>query len=61
MKRLSVSAVLAFALLVAPVSALAATAEPLSPSQLAVPAAFTATPDGSLEATAIFYKQLEPH
>ncbi|HXE99110.1 MAG TPA: PQQ-dependent sugar dehydrogenase [Solirubrobacterales bacterium] len=47
MKRLSVVAVVAFALLSAPVDAQAATAEPLSPSDLAVPAAFTATPDGS--------------
>ncbi len=49
MKRLSVSAVLAvaFALLTGSGSALAASAQPLSPSALAYPAAFTATPDGS--------------
>ena len=47
MKRLSVVAVFAVALLSAPGGAHAATAEPLSPSDLAVPAAFTATPDGS--------------
>ena len=49
MKRLSLPAVLAaaFALLTASGSALAASAQPLSPSALAFPAAFTATPDGS--------------
>jgi glucose/arabinose dehydrogenase len=49
MKRLSVPVALAaaFALLVAPVNALAATAQRLSPSTLAFPAAFTVTPDGS--------------
>ena len=47
MKRLSVAAVFALALLSAPVDAQAATAEPLSPSDLAAPAAFTATPNGS--------------
>ena len=48
-KRLSLPAVLvvAVALFVLPGSALAATAQPLSPSNLAFPAAFTATPDGS--------------
>src|SRR5262245_15540474 len=47
MKRLSVAAIFAFALLWAPGGARAATADPLSASDLAVPAAFTATPDGS--------------
>ena len=49
MKRLSVPVALlvAAALFVSPGSALAATAQPVSPSELAVPAAFTATPDGS--------------
>src|SRR5438093_13119575 len=49
MKRLSLPAVLAvaFALFGAPGSALAASAEPLSPSALDFPAAFTLTPDGS--------------
>ena len=49
MKRLSVPVALlvAAALFVSPGSALAASAQPLSPSELAVPAAFTATPDGS--------------
>jgi glucose/arabinose dehydrogenase len=48
-KRLSVSAVLvaAFVLLTASGTALAASAQPLSPSALAYPLAFTATPDGS--------------
>jgi glucose/arabinose dehydrogenase len=49
MKRLSLPAVLAatFALFAVQGSALAASAQPLSPSALAFPAAFTATPDGS--------------
>jgi glucose/arabinose dehydrogenase len=49
MKRLSAPAVLivAAAIFVAPGSALAASAQPLSPTALAYPAAFTATPDGS--------------
>ena len=49
MKRLSLPAVLAaaFALFTASGSALAASAQPLSPSALAFPAAFTVTPDGS--------------
>jgi glucose/arabinose dehydrogenase len=49
MKRLSLPAVLAavLALLTASGSALAASAQPLSPSALAFPAAFTVTPDGS--------------
>jgi glucose/arabinose dehydrogenase len=47
MKRLSLSGALAaLALLTAPGSALAANATPLSPSALAFPAAFTATPNG---------------
>jgi glucose/arabinose dehydrogenase len=48
MKRLSLPAALAaaIALLTAPGSALAANATPLSPSALAFPAAFTATPNG---------------
>jgi glucose/arabinose dehydrogenase len=46
MKRVLVSAVLAF-VLAAPGSALAASAEQLSPSALAFPAAFTTRPDGS--------------
>ena len=49
MKRLSLPAVLAaaFALFTASGSALAASAQQLSPSALAFPAAFTVTPDGS--------------
>jgi glucose/arabinose dehydrogenase len=49
MQRLSVSAVLAaaFALLTASGSALAANAQPVSPSALPFPAAFTVTPDGN--------------
>jgi glucose/arabinose dehydrogenase len=49
MKRLSLSATLAvaFVLLSASGRALAASAQPLSPSPLAFPAAFTVTPDGS--------------
>ena len=49
MKRLSVPAVLvaAAALFVTPGSALAASAQPLSPAALAYPAAFTPTPAGS--------------
>jgi glucose/arabinose dehydrogenase len=49
MKRLSVPLVAlaaAFALLIAPGSGLAATAQRLSPSALASPVAFTVTPDG---------------
>jgi glucose/arabinose dehydrogenase len=49
MKRLSVSAILAaaFALLTASGSSLAANAQPVSPSALAFPLAFTVTPDGN--------------
>jgi glucose/arabinose dehydrogenase len=49
MKRLSVPAALAAALVLLtwPGSAQASSAQPLSPSALAFPAAFTATPDGS--------------
>jgi len=45
-KGLLVAAVSAAVLLSAPQGALAATAQPLSPADLAVPAAFTTTPDG---------------
>jgi glucose/arabinose dehydrogenase len=49
MKRLSLPAALAaaFSLLTAPGSALAASAQPISPSPLRFPVAFTVTPDGS--------------
>jgi glucose/arabinose dehydrogenase len=56
MKRLSLPAILvtAVALLAGPASASAASAQPLSPSPLDYPAAFTPTPDGG----SIFYAEL---